>query len=115
MVEISIGYNSHSGVKKEKKLFRLGYPDYFGEMALLLNEKRSATVRTLMNTVVYEISQDSLKLALKDNPEVFEKLAKQAIDKQEKNKVMKTKMEEMKERKAVPSKGLLSNLKKFFK
>jgi small-conductance mechanosensitive channel/CRP-like cAMP-binding protein len=115
MVEISIAYTSHSGVKKEKKLFRLGYPEYFGEMALLLNEKRSATVRTLMNTVVYEISQDSLKLALKDNPKLFEKLAKQAVDKREKNKMMKTKMEEMKERKAVPSKGLLSNLKKFFK
>jgi small-conductance mechanosensitive channel/CRP-like cAMP-binding protein len=114
IVEISIGYQDNAGAKKEKKLFQLGFPEYFGEMALLLNEKRSATVRAVMNTVVYEISQDVLKLALKDNPKLFEKLVKQAIDKREKNKLTKSQMERLKEKKTLPSKGLLTNFKKFF-
>ena len=84
-------------------------------MALLLNEKRSATVKALMNTVVYEISQDVLKAALKDHPKAFEKMAKQAVEKREKNKLTKSQMEKIKEKKTVPSKGLLSNFKKFFK
>lgn len=115
MVEVSIAYRDNAGARKEKKLSRLGFPEYFGEMALLLNEKRSATVRAVMNTVIYEISQEALKSALQDNPSGFEKLAREAVDKRENNKVVKTKMEQMKERKAVSSKGLLANLTKFFK
>lgn len=115
LVEVSITYKDNDGHKKEKKLFHLGFPEYFGEMALLLNEKRSATVKALMNTVVYEISQSTLKLALKDHPKVFEKLATQAMAKREKNRLTKAQLEEMKEKKAVPSKGLLTQFKKFFK
>jgi CRP-like cAMP-binding protein len=115
LVEISITYKDSTGHKKEKKLFDLGFPEYFGEMALLLNEKRSATVKALMNTVVYEISQEALKRALKDNPNAFEKLVKQAKEKREKNKLTKTQMEQLKEKKPASSKGLLSNFKKFFK
>jgi potassium efflux system protein len=115
MVEISINYKNNAGHKKEKKLFRMGYPEYFGEMALLLNEKRSATVTAMMNTVVYEISQDVLKHALKDNPKAFEKMKKSAIAKREENKRTKSQMERLKEKKKAPSKGLLTNFKKFFK
>jgi len=115
MVEVSIAYQDNAGTKKEKKLSRLGFPEYFGEMALLLGEKRSATVRTVMNTVVYEISQEILKSALEGNPNAFKKLAKEAVEKQEQNKRIKTKREQMKERKAVSSKGLLANFKKFFR
>lgn len=114
LVEISIAYKNKGGGKREKKLFRLGFPDYFGEMALLLNEKRSASVTAVMNTVVYEISQDLLKRTLKDNPKAFEKLKKLAREKKEKNKLTKSEMESIKERKEAPSKGLLANLKKFF-
>lgn len=115
VVEISIAYKSNEGVKKEKKLFRLGFPESFGEMALLLNEKRSATVTAVINTVVYEISQDLLKNTLKNYPKAFDKLKKQAIDKREKNKLTKAQMEKLKEKKVTPEKGLLMNLKKFFK
>lgn len=115
MVEVSIAYTNNAGQKREKKLFRLGYPEYFGEMALLLNEKRSATVSAVMNTVVYEISQDLLKETLKDNPEAFEKLAKEAKEKKEKNKLTKAEMEKLKDKKVQKSKGLLANFKKFFK
>jgi len=115
LVEISIAYKDNAGRQKEKKLFDLGFPEYFGEMALLLNEKRSATVTALMNTVVYEISQSVLKKTLKDHPRAFEKLAKQALERREKNKLTKTQMEKLKEKREAPSKGLLANFKKFFK
>ncbi|MEI8295614.1 MAG: mechanosensitive ion channel family protein [Alphaproteobacteria bacterium] len=114
VVEISIEYETDTGEKKQKTLFQLGYHDYFGEMALLLNESRSATVTTVMDTVVYEIAQDLLKETLKDNPEAFDNLIKQAIDKKEKNKLAKEQMEKLKEEKTDNSKGILTNLKKFF-
>lgn len=115
LVEISITYKDNNNRMRQKKLFDLGYPEYFGEMALLLNEKRSATVKALMNTIVYEISQDALKSTLKNNPKAFVKLAKQAKERREKNLLTKTQMEKMKEQRAAPSKGLLANFKKFFK
>jgi len=115
IVEISIAYKSSTGAKKKKKLFRLNYPESFGEMALLLNDKRSATVTAVMSTVVYEISQDLLKATLKNHPKIFDKLKKQALAKKEKNKLTKDQMEKVKDKKAPPSKGLLASLKKFFK
>lgn len=115
LVDVSITYKNNAGAKREKKLFHLGFPEYFGEMALLLNEKRSATVTAAMNTVVYEISQDLLKRALKSKPKEFENLKKLAKERKEKNKLTKMEMEKIKERKEAPSKGVLANLKKFFK
>ena len=115
LVEVSIAYKDNAGAKREKELFRLGFPEYFGEMALFLNDKRSATVTAAMNTVVYEISQDLLKRVLKDNPKAFDNLKKLAKDRKEKNKLTKSEMEKMREKKELPSKGLLANIKKFFK
>ena len=115
MVEVSIAYTNNAGVTKEKKLFHLSYPDYFGEMALLLNEKRTATVTAITTVVVYEISQGLLKSTLNDNPEMFRKMVKLAKDKLEKNKLAKAEMEKIKEKKIHHAKGLLTNIKKFFK
>jgi potassium efflux system protein len=115
LVEVSIGYKNNAGAMREKELFHLGFPEYFGEMALFLNDKRSATVTAAMNTVVYEISQDLLKRVLKDNPKAFESLKKLARERKEKNKLTKSEMEKMKEKKEGHSKGLLANTKKFFK
>lgn len=115
LVDVSIAYKDNAGAKREKKLFRLGFPEYFGEMALFLNDKRSATVTAAMNTVVYEISQDLLKRVLKDNPKAFENLKKLAKDRKEKNKLTKSEMEKIKEKKESHSEGLLANIEKFFK
>lgn len=113
-VEVSIAYKNKAGDKIEKKLFCLGFPEYFGEMALLLNEKRSATVTAITNVVVYEISQELLKSALKGTSKAFTKMKKQAIEKKEANKLTKSQMGKLIERKVAPSNGLLSSFKKFF-
>jgi small-conductance mechanosensitive channel/CRP-like cAMP-binding protein len=115
LVEITISYKDNSGKIKQKKLFDLGFPEYFGEMAMLLNEKRSATVTAMMNTIVYEISQNALKRILKQHPKAFEKLAKQARERRDKNILTKTQMEKLKDKREAPSKGLLANFKKFFR
>ena len=113
-VEVSVSYKNRAGDTMEKKLFCLGYPEYFGEMALLLNEKRSATVTAVTNAVVYEISQELLKQALIGTPKALTKLTKQAIAKREANKLTKSQMGKFIEKKVVPSNGLLSNFKRFF-
>jgi small-conductance mechanosensitive channel/CRP-like cAMP-binding protein len=113
VVEISIAYKTKSGTKKQKQLFVLSYPGSFGEMALLLNEKRAATVTAMMNTVVYEISQDLLISTLKNHPKILKKLTEQALEKKNKNKMTKTEMESLKEDTEKHPKGLLSKLETF--
>ena len=115
IVNISIQYVNNLGEQKEKDLFTLTYPEYFGEMALLLGEKRSATVKSLGNTLVYEISQELLKETLKDRPEIFEALVFGAKEKKKKNEQTRVEMEKMKVHEEKASKGLFANLKNFFK
>jgi len=115
MVEVSIAYKEPKGTTKQKPLFRLGYPDHFGEMALLLNEKRSATVTAIMDTIVYEVSQDLLKKVLKENTEIFKQLVKQAKIRKEENKLEKKEMKQLENKELPKTKSFLSNIKKFFK
>lgn len=95
IVEIKIDYVNQSGHKKDDILFTMTYPDSFGEMALLLNDKRSATVKALSNCLIYEISQSSVKMALAEKPDLFQGLVDQAVEKREKNKKRQAELEKI--------------------
>lgn len=49
---------------------------FFGEMALLTGEPRSATVKAETDTVVYEITKENMELLLDKRPEIAEQLAR---------------------------------------
>lgn len=57
--------------KSEKKLLKTLYAgDFFGEMALIHNAPRAATVKSLTNTVVLELDKNGFEKVLKRSPSV---------------------------------------------
>jgi ABC-type multidrug transport system fused ATPase/permease subunit len=61
---------------EERFLNRLGTGDYFGEMALLSNEPRNATVRTRVPTQFYSLTADDFQALLEQMPEVRDAVAR---------------------------------------
>jgi predicted acylesterase/phospholipase RssA/CRP-like cAMP-binding protein len=53
---------------EEKILAYLGPGNFFGELALLLNEPRSATVRVVIDAEVWVLRKQDLELLLEDHP-----------------------------------------------
>jgi CRP-like cAMP-binding protein len=50
--------------------------DYFGEMALLTGEPRSATVRSYTDSLSFEISRDAMKQLVEDHAEVLKLMSR---------------------------------------
>ena len=64
-----VGVYANYGEEGEEKLAELRTGDYFGEMGLLDNEARSATIVSLdSDTVLSRISEDEFEEFLRDNP-----------------------------------------------
>jgi small-conductance mechanosensitive channel/CRP-like cAMP-binding protein len=59
---------------RESELRRLAPGDFFGEGGLLTGAGEPGTVRALTNVVVYEVTQDSLAMLLRDRPSMAEEL-----------------------------------------
>lgn len=57
-------------VEDEEEVARLGAGDFFGEMALLTGETRTADVVALNDVVVVEITKDALQPILRDHPDL---------------------------------------------
>jgi small-conductance mechanosensitive channel len=67
------------------KISTLCDPHYFGEMSLLLNEPRAATVLAACNSIIYEITQADLMTILKKHPDTLAKMQKEAKDRRSSN------------------------------
>jgi len=57
---------------KEKIIAYISHGNYFGEMALLEDEKRSATISAFTKTEVVQVLKDDFNDLLKIDPEIFE-------------------------------------------
>lgn len=62
------------GLDGEKEVARLGAGAFFGEMAVLNNEPRTASVTTIGDTVFLEFSKEPVLSVLQDYPKVKELL-----------------------------------------
>ncbi len=71
---------SHLVDGEEQELGTLMAGDFFGEMALMHHESRSATIRTISPCMLYELKSDDFDLFMQENPEIAEKIIK--IDRQ---------------------------------
>lgn len=67
---------------KIKHLKDLKDGDYFGEMALLNHEKRSATVTASDDSVVFRMFKNDFELLSKDHPELIQEIKAHIIDRQ---------------------------------
>lgn len=70
----------HGGVSilapSGKTIAHLRDGDFFGEMALITNEKRNATVVATTFCDVYRLTRDDFEEAIVGYPEVYEQLVK---------------------------------------
>ncbi|MCP4923350.1 MAG: mechanosensitive ion channel [bacterium] len=61
--------------EKDQHLAILGAHQFFGDMALLTGEKRSATVKARTHVIAYKVTKEALAPILKSKPELVEALA----------------------------------------
>jgi branched-chain amino acid transport system substrate-binding protein len=66
----------HTDDGKTKEVARLGAGDFFGEMALLTGEERTATVIALVDTSVFELTKADIAPLIAQQPEVSELVSK---------------------------------------
>ena len=70
--------------KRRLTLLRPG--SFFGEMALLTGEKRSATITSSLESLVVELAKDSIMSLVTENPEVLKKMMSTVAKRRLKNK-----------------------------
>ncbi|MDM8569329.1 mechanosensitive ion channel, partial [Thiotrichales bacterium HSG1] len=70
VVEGVVGVQVQTDDGRTKEVARLGAGDFFGEMALLTGESRTATVIALVDTDVFELTKADIKPLIAEQPEV---------------------------------------------
>ena len=55
---------------------------YFGEMSLLVGEPRSATIVSLTDAMVYEITKETMTTLFEEHPEMIEKISEKIAEQQ---------------------------------
>ncbi len=71
--EVEVFLTSVSG--KRKVLTTLGEGDFFGEMALLTGERRTASVEAIRDVRVYSLGRHSFKEVLERKPEILDEIS----------------------------------------
>ena len=90
-------------------LVQLGTGDFFGEMTLLLDTPRSATVQSLEECQLLEVNRDCLRSLLDENPTLLERLAAQVQSRQSELEQLRLGEE------AGSPDGLLKRMRRLFK
>jgi small-conductance mechanosensitive channel/CRP-like cAMP-binding protein len=104
----SVDVIKHFGEPRQTSLAQLRAGEVFGEMTLLLDEPRSATVQALEECQLLEVNRQCLKSLLDDNPELLERLANQVQSR-------KSELEQLQQNKDVPSSdSLLNSMRRLF-
>jgi len=92
------------------------YPGhFFGEMSLFTGEKRAATIKSNIDTMLYELPLQAMEPIIKNRPELTDKIAKVVASR--KNVTMnqwQRKRSEMEKQKGVVEEELLEKIRKFF-
>ncbi|GAB4141570.1 MAG: mechanosensitive ion channel family protein [Ignavibacteriales bacterium] len=74
--------------KKQIKVAQLTPGNFFGEMSLLTGEQRSADVIANSESLVYEITKDTMQQILKSRPALVDELGKTIAERKYKNVMM---------------------------
>ena len=99
---------------KFTEVTRFGAGDFFGEMALLTGEPRTATITAITNTHLYEITKKDIYPLLKKQPEILDALSIVLTQRKMANMEMDSKQEEEEKAKGI-AQDFLNKINKFFK
>ena len=99
--------------KRHVTLLRPGA--FFGEMALLTGEKRSATITSSLESLVVELAKDSIMSLVTENPEVLKKMMSTIAKRRLKNKeIISLSGESLDEEIKKEEKNLMARVTNFF-
>ena len=71
--EVEVFVNSPSG--NRKSLATLSVGDFFGEIALLTGERRTASVQATLDVRVFRLKKDSFKSVLETRPDILDEIS----------------------------------------
>lgn len=99
---------------KELEVARLGAGSFFGELALLTGEPRSATIKCLSRSLVYELKKETVSPLLEKNSRIREKLSLILARRQMENNSIKDQRHNKEEVKRSLANKILKNMQTFF-
>ena len=70
---------------------RLGAGSFFGEMALLTGEPRTASIVSITDTHLYEITKDHIAPLIDEQPEIFKPLSEELVRRKMSTEIQKSK------------------------
>jgi branched-chain amino acid transport system substrate-binding protein len=101
---------------KIKEVARLGAGDFFGEMALLTGEDRTATVVAIVDTYLFELTKADIRPLIIKQPEVLERVSKVLASRYKDTELVKTTVEDdVKTKKKAISDVILERIHWFFR
>lgn len=89
-IDISVDQDDGSIKSSSEVVATLSEGDYFGEMALLRGEKRSATITAKTDVVIYEVRRSTVKVFLNKYPDFARKLSVALIERNKINELTKS-------------------------
>lgn len=101
---------------RETRVAELETGKFFGEMALLTGEKRSASVRAVCDVEVLAVEKKDISPILTANPKIAESLSKMIEQRQKENleRIAKSRAISEEERRAASSASILKKIRNFF-
>jgi len=99
------------------KVADLSDGQFFGEMSLLTGEPRSATIRSLTDSILYEIDNEALAPILKENPNIAMQISEIMAERSLQNQHLLDKLSahDLVNHKANFAAKMFENIKRFFK
>jgi len=112
---LQVYINSPDG-KELIPVAKLVAPQYFGEMSLLIGDKRSATIVALSDVELYQITRDTMGVVFEAHPDLIEKISQKIAEQRMQNL---QKMHEYSSKEAVVEKqkfvqAFVGKIKNFF-
>lgn len=95
-------------------LTQLGPYEFFGDIALLLGEKRSSTVKSRTNLILFEAPKEALAPILKNRPEIAEKLSEIVANRQQETARLKSLHHSQALPHSLTAQQILNGIKSFF-
>lgn len=97
-----------------REIARLGPRDFFGEMALLTGEARTATVRAATDCVACVIDKPTLEAVLAGHPGLLGEISHVVAERQRENARRRGEPDETRDQQALRESSLLAMMKRFF-